>query len=160
MNTSADVKEILMQCPKCGCEQPQSGECRRCKVIISKYKAIQRRQTDKKEAELDQKEGYDHKKTAIVYWIFSLIFLVVGIGTLILIKRQVNRNYVPTEAMVVDSRMVDKTNEDSMDGYLYLRYRYKANQSVYYYRAPYHLVKKFTPGYARFQDILWSTPEG
>jgi hypothetical protein len=88
-----------MQCPKCGSEQPQSDECRRCKVIISKYKTFQRRQTDEKEAEIDQREGYDHKKTAIVYWFFSLIFLVVGIGTLILIKRQVNRNYVPQVGM-------------------------------------------------------------
>ncbi len=37
-----------MRCPKCGSEQPQSEECRRCKVIISKYNTIQRRQTDKK----------------------------------------------------------------------------------------------------------------
>jgi hypothetical protein len=72
----------------------------------------------------------------------------------------------PTAPIVNQFLMVDKTNGDSMHGYLYLRYRYKANQSVYYYRAPvyyyrapYHLVKKFTPGYARFQDIAESHPK-
>jgi hypothetical protein len=159
MTTSTEAKAKLMQCPKCGCEQPPSNECRRCRVIISKYNTIQKRQMDKKADALDLNKGYDHKKTAIVYWIFSLIFLVVGIGTLILIKRQINRNYVPTEARVVDSRMVDKTEGDTVHGYLYLLYEYKADQSVYTYRASYHLVKKWTPEYAEFQEIAESHPK-
>ncbi len=148
-----------MQCPKCGCKQPQADECRRCGVIISKYNAIQRRHADKKQDAIDQNKGYDHKKTAIGYWIFSLIFLVVGIGTLVLIKRQVNQLYVPSKAVVVDSRMVEKIEGDTPHGYLQLVYKYKANQTIHAYRAPYWLVKKGTPEYDRFQDIVDSHPK-
>ena len=69
-----------MQCPKCGCEQPQADECRRCRVIISKYNAIQRRHADKKQNEIDQefmipKDGplsTDYSVSYQVRWVLEI----------------------------------------------------------------------------------------
>ena len=148
-----------MQCSKCGFEQPPSNECKKCGVIISKYNAIQRRHTDKKNDEINSNKGYDHKRTAIGYWIFSLIFFVVGIGSLFLIKHQINQNYVPTEALVIDSRMVDKTHAGTLHGYLNLVYQYKADQKVYRYREPSYLVENGTPEYDKLLNIVESNPK-
>ena len=147
-----------MQCPKCGFEQPPASECKKCRVIISKYNAIQSRPADKKEDEIDSNKGYDHTRTAIGYWFFSLLFFVVGTGALFLIKHQINQNYLPTEALVIDSRMVAKTHGDTPHGYLNLVYQYKAGQKVYRYREPSYLVKKGTLEYDRFLDMVESKP--
>ena len=147
-----------MQCPKCGFEQSSASECKKCGIVISKYNAIQSRRADKKEDEIDSNKGYDHKRTAIGYWVFSLLLFVVGIGSLFLIRHQIHQNYVSTEALVIDSRMVAKTHGGEPHGYLNLVYRYEAGQKEYHYREPSYLVKEGTLEYDRFLDMVESKP--
>ena len=105
-------------------------------------------------------KGYDHKATAKVYWIFSIIFLIVGVGAICLTWRQVNRNYVPTVATVIDSRMVNKTHNGVMHGYLSLVYQYEAKDKIQRCRKPSYLVRKDTVKYDEFLRIVQSHPKG
>ncbi len=105
-------------------------------------------------------KGYDHKATAKVYWIFSIIFLIVGVGAIFLTWRQVKRNYVPTVATVIDSRMVNKTHDSVLHGYLSLVYQYEAKDKIQRYRKPSYLVRKGTVQYDKFLRIVQSHPKG
>lgn len=66
LNDEKSLKQEQMTCPKCGEVQPNAAICRRCKIIIEKYKSSQKSQNStepKEESNVKQLKQEDTSET-------------------------------------------------------------------------------------------------
>lgn len=105
-------------------------------------------------------KDYDHKANARSYWLFSIIFLIVGIGVIFLTWRNVSSNYLPAKATITDSRIIDRTQNGAIYGYLNLIYEYEAGNKLQRWRNSAYSVAKGTSQYDGFIDTVQSHPKG
>lgn len=67
-----------MQCPKCGFRQPQASECRKCGIIIEKYKAAQQRKQQLHTASEMQAKG--GRSSGLIFFAAVVGAILVGVG--------------------------------------------------------------------------------